>query len=83
MKEKTPLFLLTLLVTVGAIANLVRLYWNIPICIGSFILPGWTGAFAYLLLGLLAAWSFRALFFDSRVHSSPPEKEEEQHPPFS
>ena len=81
MKEKTPLFLLTCLITIGAIVNLIRLYWNIPVCIGSFTLPGWTGATAYLVLGLLAAWSFRALFSDSRAYSLPPEKEEEQLPP--
>jgi uncharacterized membrane protein len=61
MSDKATLILITLLVTFAAIANLVRLFWNIPVSIGSFILPGWTGAFFFLVLGLLSAWSFRAL----------------------
>lgn len=61
MTDKATLILTTLFVTFAAIVNLVRLYWNIPISIGSFILPGWTGGFFFLGLALLSAWSFRAL----------------------
>ncbi len=61
MSDKTTLMVTTLWVTFTAIANLVRLFWNIPVSIGSLILPGWTGALFFLALGLLSAWSFRAL----------------------
>jgi hypothetical protein len=60
--NKTPLFILSLVVTLQAIANLVRFLWDIPVMIGSFPLPGWTGALFFVFLGLLAAWAFRALY---------------------
>lgn len=83
MNEKTPLIILTFLITFVAIANLVRLLWNIPMIIGSFYLAGWTGAIAYVILGLLAAWSFRALCFVPRAFPSNPEKKEGPPPPFA
>lgn len=83
MKEKTPLIILSCLITFAAIANLVRLLWNIPISIGTITLPGWTGSIFFLVLGLLAAWSFRALCFDSRVITVTHEKEEGPRPPFA
>lgn len=61
MSDKTTLLLTTLLVTVGAIANLARFFWNISIVVGTLVLPGWTGALFFIALGLLATWSFRAL----------------------
>lgn len=61
MSDKTTLILTTFFVIFAAIANLIRFLWDIPISIGSCILPGWTGAIFFLGLGLLAAWSFRAL----------------------
>ncbi len=81
MNERTPLVILTLFVTFAAIANLVRLLWNIPIAIGTFVFPGWTGSIAYVALALLAAWSFRALCFVPRVSLSTLEKEEVVLPP--
>jgi hypothetical protein len=59
MSDKTALLLSTSFITFAAIANLVRLFWDIPLSIGSVILPGWTGALFFLGLGLLSAWSFR------------------------
>jgi uncharacterized membrane protein len=67
MKEKTPLIIISCLIALVAIVNLARLLWNIPLCIGSFVLPGWTGAIAFLLFGLLAAWSFRALCLPKEI----------------
>lgn len=61
MTDKATLVLTTLFVTFAAVANLIRLLWDIPVSIGFFVLPGWTGAFFFLGLGLLATWSFRAL----------------------
>ncbi len=61
MSDKATLFLTSLFITFAAIANLVRALWNIPITIGTLILPGWTGAIIFIGLGLLATWSFRAL----------------------
>lgn len=81
MKEKTPLILIACLITFGAIANLVRLLWNIPVSIGTVTLPGWTGSIFFLVLGLLAAWSFRALCFGCRAAPATHEKEEEPRPP--
>lgn len=69
MTDKTTLIFLALFVTFAAMANLVRLFWNIPIYIGSLHLPGWTGALFYLGLALLATWSFRSL---SALYSHPP-----------
>lgn len=77
MKEKTPLILATFLITLMAIANLMRLLWNIPVTIGTFTLPGWTGSIFFLVLGLLSAWSFRSLCFDFRAIPSIREKEAE------
>lgn len=59
--DKTPLVLTTLLITIVAIANLIRFLWNIPIIVGSLVLPGWTGGVAFIILGLLAAWSIWSL----------------------
>ncbi len=61
MSDKATLFITSALVTLGAIANLSRVLWDLPVCIGSLVLPGWTGAFLFIGLGLLAAWSFRSL----------------------
>ena len=61
VKTRISLLLTTCLVTFVAIANLVRLFWNLSITIGPLALPGWTGAFFFLGLGLLAAWSFREI----------------------
>lgn len=61
MSDKATLTLTALFITFGALANLVRFFWNISVTIGSFVLPGWTGALFYIGLGLLAAWSFRAV----------------------
>lgn len=75
MSDKATLMLTTLLVTFGAIANLVRLFWNISFSIGLIVFPGWTGAFFFLGLGLLSAWSFRAiagLYFSSPTSLSNP-----------
>ncbi len=67
--NKTALLTCASLLTCGAIANLARLFWNIPLSIGSLYLPGWTGAIAFVLLGLLAAWSFREIYaFDRLVN---------------
>ena len=69
MTDKTTLFLTTLFVTFAAVANLVRLIWDIPICIGPLTFPGWTGGIVYLGFGMLSAWSFRAL---SSLSGHPP-----------
>lgn len=61
MSPKFPLWLTSSLVAFVALANLFRFLWNIPVSVGSLILPGWTGGVAFIALGLLAAWSFRAL----------------------
>lgn len=81
MKEKTPLVILVCLISFGALANLMRLFWDIPVTIGTFTLPGWTGAIFFLVLGLLAAWSFRALFSGYRASPSVHDKAEEPRPP--
>jgi hypothetical protein len=60
-QEKLPLLLCVLLVTIGAIANFVRFLWDIPISLGTFVLPGWTGGILFIMLGLLSAWAFKAL----------------------
>lgn len=69
MSDKTTLVLTTLFVMFAALANLVRLFWDIPVNIGSFSLPGWTGAFFFLGFGLLSAWAFRAI---AALYSPPP-----------
>lgn len=81
MKEKTPLIVIACLVTFAAIANLVRLLWDIPISIGSFFLPGWTGAIGFVLFGLLGAWAFRGLCSGSQECSSHLQKESTQPQP--
>lgn len=59
--ERAPLVLCVCFIALASIANLVRFLWDIPVMIGSLLLPGWTGAILFILLGLLAAWGFRAL----------------------
>lgn len=61
MYDKTTLLLASFFVAFAALANLVRLIWDIPVSIGSLYLPGWTGGIAYFILGILSVWSFRAL----------------------
>lgn len=60
--DKTPLYLISSFIALGAIANLARFFWDIPAIIGPIFLPGWTGAVLFIVLGLLAAWSFKSLF---------------------
>lgn len=60
--DKLPLVLTSLLIGIAAIANLVRFIWNIPVAVGSLFLPGWTGGVLFIILGLLSAWSLRAIF---------------------
>ena len=60
--DKTPFILISLLITIAAIGNLIRFLWNIPVTIGSVDLPGWTGAIIFVAFGLLAAWSFKAIW---------------------
>lgn len=62
MSDKTTLMLMALFITCGAIANLVRLFWDISFTIGNLVFPGWTGAIFFIVLGLLSAWSFRAIY---------------------
>ena len=75
MSNQSIILTITLFITFAAIANLVRFFWDVSICIGSLILPGWTGGFAYLGFGLLSAFSFRALatlsFSPPSNHSNP------------
>ncbi len=61
MSDKNTLRLMTSFVTFAALANMVRFFWDIPVTIGRVFLPGWTGGIAYLVLGILAAWSFKAI----------------------
>lgn len=62
MTEKAALTTTCCLLIFGALANLFRFFWDISVCIGAICLPGWTGAFAFILLGLLSSWSFRELY---------------------
>lgn len=59
--EKTPFILSTCFITLLALAQLVRLIWNIPMQVGSLQFPGWTGAIFFIALGLLAAWCTQSL----------------------
>lgn len=61
MSDKSTLLCTILFVTFAALANLFRFLWDVSISIGSWTLPGWTGALLYLALALLATWSFKAL----------------------
>lgn len=61
MSNRTPLFIVTLLVAGAALVHLARLFWNVTATVGDFSFPGWTGAVFFLILGMLAAWSFRSL----------------------
>lgn len=61
MSGRSTLLLASLFITIAALANLARVFWNISVRIGSLTLPAWTGAFLYIALGLLAAWSFKAV----------------------
>lgn len=61
MSTRFILFLPHFLVMLMAVANLGRVLWNIPVTVGTWIFPGWTGALLFIGLGLIAAWSFRAL----------------------
>lgn len=72
MTYQSTLFLIILIVTFAAVANLARLLWDISIVVGPLTLPGWTGGIAYLALGLLASWAFRALFSLSDLHPTDP-----------
>lgn len=63
IKSHPALFLSTLLITCAAIANLVRLFWDIPFQIGSFSLPGWSGLLFFLGFGTLAIWAWKELIF--------------------
>jgi hypothetical protein len=72
MSNKTTLLLSSLFVVFVAIANLIRMLWDISLSIGPIYLPGWTGAIAYFLLGLLALWSFRSLTILYDPYQEPP-----------
>ena len=61
MSDKAILTLTSLTISCGAIAHLIRFFLNIPLSIGTYTLPGWTGAIFYLGLSFLACYSFRAI----------------------
>lgn len=61
MSDRIPLLIAVLFIAAAAVGNLIRALWNIPVMIGSFLLPGWTGALIFIALGLLSAWAFKAL----------------------
>ncbi len=65
---RTSLFLVTFIIALQAIANLIRFLWNIPVIVGSVVLPAWTGALFFIILGLLATWAFRTLMFYPPSH---------------
>lgn len=69
--DRPALLTATALITFLAITNLIRLFWNISIYIGSFHLPGWTGLLFFLGLGTLAIWAWKELtFFHPPTNSS-------------
>lgn len=65
-----PLYLSAILITIAAIANLIRFLLSINVTIGGNSIPPWTGAVAFVVLGLLAWWSFKSLLY--RPLSPPP-----------
>lgn len=56
-----PLVIGAALIGFVSLANLVRLIWDIPAHIGAITLPGWSGGIAFVVLGLLSIWMFRAI----------------------
>lgn len=67
--QKTPLYLITLLITLVAILNLGRFIFDIPITVdGIAVLAPWTGAVAFVVLGLLASWAFKSLWSSDSSH---------------
>lgn len=61
MSDKATLAIVCSVIALVAIANLGRFFWGITVTIGTVVLPPWTGGIAFVILGLLAAWGFRAL----------------------
>ena len=78
--EKFILLVSAFVITFQALANLIRFLWDIPVMIGEVYLPGWTGALLFILLGLLAALMFRAIYV---VCSKRPYVKQEPPPPGS
>lgn len=80
--EKKSLIIACSFLAFGAMMNLIRFFWNIPISIGSICLPGWTGAIGFIALGALSIWSFRELYaFVSLANLLIRQKESVQHQP--
>lgn len=61
MCKTIPLYLCVILVALAALGNLARFIWNISADVGPVHLAGWTGGVAFLVLGVIAAWGFKAL----------------------
>lgn len=60
--KKTPVIVVGLFFCVGALLNLLRVIFDVPIIVGNwFVLPGWTGAIGFIVASLIAIWLFRAL----------------------
>jgi hypothetical protein len=78
--KKTALLLSCLLIAFMAIANLIRLFWEIPLSMGHFQFPSWTGAIGFLAFGLLSCWSFKELYALDRLIKTLHQKKEAELP---
>jgi hypothetical protein len=56
-----PLVLSSIFVALFAVGHLIRFIWSVPLVIGTFHVPLWISGVLFLVFGLLAAWSFKAL----------------------
>lgn len=61
MSDKATLAIICSVIALEALVHLSRLFWGISVTVGTVLFPPWTGGIAFLILGLLAAWGFRAL----------------------
>ncbi len=61
MCKTAPLVLCVILITLAALGNLIRFIWSVPVVIGTVHVPNWTGGVAFLILGAIAVWGFKAL----------------------
>ena len=49
----------TLFLTLISLAHLLRILFNVPITLGSMVVPVWASLLAVLGTGLLAVWLWR------------------------
>lgn len=60
--KSIPVVLSVIIIALMAVGHLIRFIWHVPVIVGTFTVPLWFSGVCFIILGLLAAWSFKDLY---------------------